>query len=127
MGDQQTATGRTVPTRWSIDATSRIEQSVPLSTLTIGLWTTVFAASALDILTTAIGLRLGLSEGNALARGLVETLGTPGLAGLKLAALAVLAVTWYLVDERRGHAALAGFGGVTVIVVVVNIVTITTA
>ncbi|WP_135667406.1 DUF5658 family protein [Halorhabdus rudnickae] len=127
MGDQQTATDRTVSTRESIDATTNIERGISLSTLTVALWTAVLAASALDILTTTLGLGRGLSEGNALTRWLLETVGVPGLAGLKVAALAVLAVTWYLVDEQQGQAALAGFGGVTAVVVALNVVTIATA
>lgn len=127
MGDQQTATDRTVSSRWRIGTICRIGRGGPNSALTVVLWTAVLLVSALDVLTTAIGVTRGFSEGNALARWFVETLGTPGFAGLKLAALAVLGMTWYRVDERQGHAALAGFGGVTTGVVALNVVTIATA
>ena len=127
MEEQHTTTERTVTGQHSIGLTARIERYLSLSALTIGLWAAVLVATTLDVLTTLIGLGVGLSEGNVLARGLLETLGPPGLIGLKLAALAILAVTWYCVDQRQGHAALAGFGGVTIVVVGVNLVTIVTA
>jgi len=127
MGNQQTTAERTVSTRDRPEPTSRIAERLSLSTLTAILWMAVIAASAMDVLTTTIGLRRGLSEGNVLTRTLVETVGVAGFGGLKLAALVVLAATWYLVDDRQGYAALAGFGGVTIVVVVVNVITIATA
>ncbi|CCQ33935.1 hypothetical protein HLRTI_002268 [Halorhabdus tiamatea SARL4B] len=126
MGKHQTTTERVVSTPSRIEPVGRLAECVSLSTLTAVLWATVLAASATDVVTTTIGLQRGLAEGNALARTLVESFGIGGLAGLKLAALGVLAGTWYVVDERQGQAALAGFGGVTVIVVGCNVATIAT-
>lgn len=77
-------------------------------------------------MTTVVGLSRGLREGNAFARGLLETFGTPGLVGLKLAALLALAATVAALDERRAYAALAGFGTVSVTVVALNLVTLAT-
>jgi len=126
MGDQQPATERTVTAQYRLGSSTRIGTDVGLSTVAVVLWTTVVVASVLDVLTTTIGLRRGFQEGNGVARVLVEAVGVPGFAGLKLAALIVLAVTWRRVDERQGYVALVGFGSVTVVVVALNVVTIAT-
>lgn len=126
MGKHQTPSERAASTDYRIESVEYVVEWLSLRTLSVALWTAVFTASTLDVVTTTIGLRQGLSEGNALARALLETLGVVGLVGLKLAALTVLAATWYLVDEQQGYAALAGFGGVTGVVVVCNVAMIAT-
>lgn len=51
------------------------------------LWALVGGAILLDVWSTIYGVRLGLVEQNALARRLLETVGSLGLVGLKLAAV----------------------------------------
>ncbi|WEL22661.1 DUF5658 family protein [Halorhabdus sp. BNX81] len=127
MGKRQTTPEGAGSTRYRFESIGCVGEWLSLSTLSVSLWATVITASILDVLTTTVGLRRGLSEGNVLAGALVETLGVGGFVGLKLAAVAVLVTTWYLVDEQQRYAALAGFGGVTVVVVVCNVATIATS
>lgn len=53
------------------------------------LWTAVVLIMMLDVATTGVGLRQGLSEGNPVMAGVIER---AGLAGLALAKGAVLGV-----------------------------------
>lgn len=55
------------------------------------LWGFVLAALLVDFGLTVYGFQLGLVERNPLARDLLASYGIPGIAGLKLAALALAA------------------------------------
>jgi len=53
------------------------------------LWGVVALALLADIVTTFVGLQLGLSESNPAARGAIETYGVAGMLALKAFAVAV--------------------------------------
>ncbi|MDY6818431.1 MAG: DUF5658 family protein [Halobacteriales archaeon] len=88
------------------------------------LWTVVIVSSVFDILTTMVGLNLGFREGNAVARAFIQTYGTPGIGLLKFVALVGVVIGWGLLSERRATALLAGFAVVSLIVVVLNALTL---
>ncbi len=90
------------------------------------LWTVILLTSLFDIVTTTVGLELGLREGNAVARALIESYGVVGLAILKIGALVVVALVWAALDERRSTAALVGFALVSSFVVALNTVALVT-
>ena len=58
------------------------------------LWTVVLLAGVFDIITTMVGLGIGLEEGNAVARAFIATYGLSGIGWLKLVALVILATVW---------------------------------
>ena len=84
------------------------------------LWAVVILASLFDVVTTIVGLGIGLSEGNAVARAFIATYGTPGIGLLKFSALVVVVVCWAWLDDRRATAVLSGFAVVSVVVVALN-------
>ena len=88
------------------------------------LWSVVLVSAVFDILTTLVGLARGLEEGNVVARAFIETYGTPGLGGLKFAALVLLVVAWGLLSDRRATVVLAGFAVVSLFVVAANAATL---
>ncbi len=84
------------------------------------LWTVIIVAAVFDIVTTLVGLNVGLAEGNAVARAFIATYGTSGIGGLKFAALVILVVTWAVLPDRPATIVLAGFAIVSLTVVAVN-------
>ncbi|MBX0296294.1 DUF5658 family protein [Haloarcula nitratireducens] len=90
------------------------------------LWTVILLTSLFDVVTTTVGLELGLREGNAVARALVESYGVVGLAALKIGALLVVALVWAALDEHRSTAALVGFALVSSFVVALNTIALVT-
>ena len=88
------------------------------------LWTAVITASVLDVLTTIIGLGIGLTEGNAVARAFIHTYGEPGIGALKLVGLVILVLVWVGLSDRSGTIVLAGFAVVSSTVVLWNLLTI---
>ena len=75
--DAHSITGRT------LEATG---ESTPLERI---LWILVFVSLVGDIVTTVIGLQLGLSESNPVARQAIDGFGIGGLLGLKLIAVGI--------------------------------------
>ncbi|KDE58343.1 hypothetical protein EL22_05490 [Halostagnicola sp. A56] len=53
------------------------------------LWVAVGAALIGDVVTTFVGLHLGLTESNPIAHGAIDGYGPAGMVGLKLVAVAV--------------------------------------
>ncbi|WP_254764266.1 DUF5658 family protein [Natrinema marinum] len=53
------------------------------------LWAVVGVALIADVLTTFVGLELGLAESNPAARGAIEGYGVAGMLGLKAFAIGV--------------------------------------
>lgn len=88
------------------------------------LWTVIIVAAVFDIVTTLVGLQVGLQEGNAIARAFIATYGTPGIGGLKFAALVILVVTWAVLPDRPATIVLGGFAVVSLAVVAMNALTL---
>jgi len=88
------------------------------------LWSVVVVASLFDVVTTMVGLKQGLAEGNTVARAFIATYGTPGIGLLKFSALVVVVVAWASLDDRRATAVLAGFALVSLVVVASNALTL---
>jgi len=64
------------------------------------LWSIVLATCLADVLLTTYGLRLGLTESNPVAAGLVGRLGAlPALALLKAGAVGIAATGWTVVPD----------------------------
>ncbi|MFC7018153.1 MULTISPECIES: DUF5658 family protein [Haloarcula] len=90
------------------------------------LWTVVILASVFDIVTTIVGLGLGLQEANAVARAFIATYGTPGIGLLKFSALVVVVLLWAALPDRYATVVLSVFAWVSLLVVAVNAVTLAT-
>lgn len=60
-----------------------------LSDIEMALWILVLVSMTGDIVTTFIGLHLGLSESNPIARVVIETLGVFGMVLMKTVAIAI--------------------------------------
>lgn len=88
------------------------------------LWTVVIVSAIFDIITTLVGLGVGLDEANAVARAFINTYGTPGIGGLKFAALLVLVLVWAVLPDREGLIALTGFAIISLVVVALNAITL---
>jgi hypothetical protein len=96
----------------------------PLSESDAVLWTVVLVASALDIVTTIVGLGRGASEANAVARAFLATYGSPGIGLLKFAALVLVAVLWYVFPDEHATTVLVAFALVSLLVVALNTLTL---
>ncbi|MFB6114453.1 MAG: DUF5658 family protein [Halodesulfurarchaeum sp.] len=88
------------------------------------LWTVVLLSGVFDVLTTMVGLEIGLQEGNAVARAFIATYGLSGIGWLKLAAVLLLAVVWVLLPKRSATITLAGFAVVSLLVVALNAISL---
>lgn len=88
------------------------------------LWSVVVLASVFDVVTTMVGLERGLAEGNVVARAFIETYGTPGIGLLKFSALVVVVLAWALLPERYGTTVLQATALVSLLVVLVNALTL---
>jgi hypothetical protein len=64
------------------------------------LWLLAVGAMLMDVVLTIHGLHLGLAERNPIALVVLDSLGVVGLYALKLLALSVGAVTWWVVPDR---------------------------
>lgn len=91
------------------------------------LWTVIITAAVLDVITTMVGLGIGLAEGNTVARAFIATYGLSGIGWLKFAALVVLVLTWAFLPDRRSTVVLHGFALVSLLVVALNAVTLAIA
>ncbi|AHF98964.1 hypothetical protein HALLA_08880 [Halostagnicola larsenii XH-48] len=66
------------------------------------LWIAVGAALVGDVVTTFVGLHLGLAESNPVAHSMIDGYGLVGMLGLKLVAIGIgIACRWLLPDEYR--------------------------
>lgn len=88
------------------------------------LWTVILVAAMFDVVTTLVGLEVGLSEGNVIAIAFIETYGSPGIGGLKFAALVTLVLVWGQLPDRMATIALQGFATISLVVVALNAVTL---
>lgn len=87
-------------------------------------WTVLLAAAqAGDLLTTWVGLRLGVPEGNPLVRAALAGGSFLAFGAIKVALVgALLGVVWYTGRHVRGSAAIASWRalqGVTVVFVAI--------
>lgn len=85
------------------------------------LWGVVVAVMVLDVATTAIGLELGLQEGNGLVRVAVGSFGVAGLLVLKGVVLAAAAGVAVSVPDRVSPVIPLGLALPTTIAVAVNL------
>jgi len=88
------------------------------------LWSVVVVSTIFDVITTMVGLGVGLDEGNAIARAFIDTYGTPGIGALKFVALVLLIVVWAKLSERSATIVLAGFGVISLFVVLLNAISL---
>ncbi|WP_254769502.1 DUF5658 family protein [Salinilacihabitans rarus] len=65
-----------------------------------GLWLLVAVALAGDVVTTFLGLRLGLAESNPIARGAIDGWGMAGMFALKGLAVAVAVACRPILDRE---------------------------
>ena len=96
----------------------------PLSKSQAVLWVVVILASALDVVTTLVGLARGAEEANAVAVAFIETYGTPGVGLLKFCVLVVVVLLWWRLPDRQAYAVLLGFALVSLTVVALNAATL---
>jgi hypothetical protein len=74
--------------------------AVLTTTYATPLWAAVVVGSVLDAALTVYGIRIGLTERNPVAAGLIASIGVvPAIALLKGAALAVAVGGWVLLPE----------------------------
>ncbi|WP_254537528.1 DUF5658 family protein [Halomarina litorea] len=76
--------------QWFLDGAARYERI---------LWAVAVLAMVLDIALTAYGLRLGLTEMNPVAAGIIADYGVLGMTAMKFAGFAVAIVGWYVVPR----------------------------
>ena len=126
MSDWRTLPERFVPAWFQAGLTALEEflEPKPLPETDALLWTIVIVGAILDVTTTIVGVGSGASEGNPVALAFLETYGTPGIGALKLVALVVLALTWHALEEQSARLALAGFAIVSLVVIVLNTLTL---
>jgi hypothetical protein len=126
--DPRTLPERVVPD-WFVEGLVALEGFLadqPLPETDGVLWTVVIVASVFDVVTTMVGLGLGLQEGNAVARAFIDTYGSVGIGGLKLAGLIVLVFAWAGLEDRSATIVLAGFAVLSLLVVLLNAITLAT-
>jgi len=126
--DLRTLPERVVPD-WFVEGLVTLEGALeeqPLPETDGVLWTVVIVASVFDVLTTMVGLGLGLQEGNAVARAFIATYGSVGIGGLKLAGLILLVFAWAGLEDRSATIVLAGFAVLSLLVVLLNAITLAT-
>ena len=126
--DLRTLPERVVPD-WFVEGLLTLEGFLaeePLPETDGVLWTVVIVASVFDVVTTMVGLGLGLQEGNAVARAFIDTYGSVGIGGLKLAGLIVLVFAWAGLEDRSATIVLAGFAVLSLLVVLLNAITLAT-
>lgn len=88
------------------------------------LWTVVLLAGMFDIVTTMVGLGIGLQEGNAIARAFIATFGMTGIGYLKFSAYVILAGVWFRLPDWQATITLAVFGVISLLVVALNAITL---
>lgn len=95
-------------------------------TVEVSLWLVVLVAVTLDVYTTYLGLSAGLAEGNPIMRWAIEGYGFGALA---LAKVFVLGCAGLVREARPGDGVVIALGVAlpSVLTVVANVVTLTTA
>ena len=89
------------------------------------LWVAVIVGLVLDAALTVYGIRLGLTESNPVAAGLIANIGVvPALAILKGAALAVAVGAWFLLPKSYRGLVPAGLAIPWVGAAAVNVLTV---
>jgi hypothetical protein len=88
------------------------------------LWALVLGTTAVDTVSTLVGLSLGLTEGNPVVVTMVEAFGPAGLLFVKIPALLTVGMGWLALSKRNGAIALGLFGTVTSLVVANNLAAI---
>ncbi|ELY78377.1 DUF5658 family protein [Natrinema pallidum] len=91
------------------------------------LWMVVFLALAADIVTTFVGLRIGLSESNPAARGVIEGHGLAGMLALKAFAVGVGLLCRLLLEREYRPIVPAGLAVPWLAAAVLNVYTISSA
>lgn len=126
MVDPRSVPERVVPGWFAAGLTALEEflEPCPLPEADAVLWTVVLVGSALDVVTTIVGVGAGLPEGNAVARAFMATYGTPGIGALKLAALLVLVFTWHYLEGESARLVLLAFALVSLVVSALNTITL---
>lgn len=107
-----------------LDALDHFVEDRPMPETDGVLWTVVIVTTILDVVTTMVGLGVGLEEGNAVARAFIRTYGTPGIGALKLVGLVLLVIVWAGLPDRSATIVLAGFAVITLLVVLLNALTL---
>lgn len=126
MSDWRTFPERFVPAWFQAGLTALEEflEPKPVPETDALLWTIVVVGAILDVTTTIVGVGSGVPEGNPVAQAFLETYGTPGIGALKLVSLVVLALTWHALEEQSARLALAGFALVSLVVTMLNTLTL---
>ncbi len=124
--DPRSLPERIVPTWFvvGLETLDAIIEDQPLPETDVVLWTVVIVASVFDVVTTMVGLNLGLEEGNAVARAFIATYGSIGIGGLKLAGLVVLVFAWAGLEDRSASLILLAFAVISLLVVLLNAITL---
>ncbi|WP_135667404.1 DUF5658 family protein [Halorhabdus rudnickae] len=124
--DLRTLPERVVPAWFEagLFALEDVLEPQPLPEADAVLWAVVIVGSALDVVTTIVGVGSGLSEGNAVARAFMATYGTPGIGALKLLALLALVGAWGYLKGESSRLVLMGFALVTLLVSALNTLTL---
>jgi len=84
------------------------------------LWVVVVVALLADVYLTQTGLKAGLSEGNPLARHLIEAFGIAALAAFKVGVVGLAGVVRQLVPERQAPTIPLGVAIPWVVAVCIN-------
>ena len=96
-------------------------ESLDPTTLERALWVVVGISLVGDIVTTFVGLHLGLAESNPVARGAIESWGVFGMVALKGFAVGIALGCRQLLDPEFRPIVPAGLALPWVIAVVVNL------
>ncbi|MDF9745215.1 DUF5658 family protein [Natrinema salsiterrestre] len=90
------------------------------------LWGIVLLSLVADIVTTFVGLHLGLSESNPAARGAIESYGLGGMVALKAGAIGVGLVCRPLLEREYRAIVPAGLAVPWLAAAILNVYTIST-
>lgn len=85
------------------------------------LWGIVVIVMLLDVLTTAVGLGMGLHEGNTLVSAAIAAFGIPGLLLVKGIVLALAATVAVSIPDRVSPVVPLGLALPTTIAVTINL------
>ncbi len=88
------------------------------------LWGVVLLALAADVVTTFVGLHVGLSESNPAARGAIESHGLAGMLALKAFAIGVGLVCRLLLEREYRPIVPAGLAVPWLAAAILNVYTI---
>ncbi|WP_049936195.1 DUF5658 family protein [Haloplanus natans] len=121
-----TAESRSRETTWIAVHGGGLDAIAPLTTTYAGwLWVAALASLVADSALTVYGLRLGLTEVNPVAAGLIADVGVVGaLALLKVGAVAVAVVGWTVMPADYRGLVPAGLALPWTFASVVNVVAV---